>query len=151
MPRPLLGTMAESAAVGNVRRRKRGGLRRPPERASSADLALLVGRAEILTPDEAASILKLPTNTIVQLCARGDIPGARKVGRRWRFPAAGIASTFEVRGDRSDDAGLQERQAQVEGSDLVAGPLPGLDRAGEEVRRRRVRGPDAGGVRDTRG
>jgi len=42
---------------------------------------------EILTTEEVAKHLKLPPSTIVLLCARGEIPGARKVGRRWRIPA----------------------------------------------------------------
>lgn len=50
---------------------------------------------EILTPDQAAERLQVPTKTVILLCARGEIPGARKVGRRWRIPAWGIARMFE--------------------------------------------------------
>ena len=36
---------------------------------------------DVLTPDEAAALLKVPRRTVVALCARGDLVGAAKVGR----------------------------------------------------------------------
>jgi len=53
----------------------------------------------LLTPDDAAAILRVPVRTVVQLCAQGRIPGAAKVGRRWRIPEAGLGRMFP-------DAGL---------------------------------------------
>jgi hypothetical protein len=38
--------------------------------------------------------LKLSPKTVKALCARGDIPGARKVGRRWRIPSWGVEAMF---------------------------------------------------------
>lgn len=45
---------------------------------------------DLLTPEDAAEILRVPVRTVVQLCAQGRIPGAAKVGRRWRIPRAGL-------------------------------------------------------------
>jgi excisionase family DNA binding protein len=39
---------------------------------------------DVLTPGEAAAVLKLPVKTITQLCRQGRVPGAAKVGRQWR-------------------------------------------------------------------
>lgn len=40
---------------------------------------------EVLTCDEVARLLKLRPKTVMDLCAKGDIPCARKVGGRWRI------------------------------------------------------------------
>jgi excisionase family DNA binding protein len=39
---------------------------------------------EILTADEAATLLKVSTKTVLKLARDGDLP-AQKVGRAWRF------------------------------------------------------------------
>ncbi len=49
---------------------------------------------EVLTPEEAAKILKVSPRTVVDLCAAGRIPRAAKIGRRWRIPADGLADLF---------------------------------------------------------
>lgn len=45
---------------------------------------------KMLTPEAVAKVLDVPTRTVHLLCQRGDIPGARKCGRRWRVPRWGI-------------------------------------------------------------
>lgn len=45
---------------------------------------LLDQEDEVLTPDEAAGLLKLSTKTVLRHARRGELPGA-KVGRVWRF------------------------------------------------------------------
>ncbi|MBX3161880.1 MAG: helix-turn-helix domain-containing protein [Deltaproteobacteria bacterium] len=64
----------------------------------------------MLTPEEAAHLLKLPRKTVVALCARGDIPGARKVGRQWRVPRWALAAMFR----RSDDGQQTEEYRDVD-------------------------------------
>lgn len=43
--------------------------------------------AMTLTTPEAAAALGLSERQVQQLAAHGQIPGAAKVGRDWRFPA----------------------------------------------------------------
>ncbi|MDE0497516.1 MAG: helix-turn-helix domain-containing protein [Acidimicrobiaceae bacterium] len=45
---------------------------------------LLDGEDEVLTPDEAAELLKLSKKTVLRHAQRGELPAA-KVGRVWRF------------------------------------------------------------------
>lgn len=45
----------------------------------------------VLTPEEAAEILKVSPKTVVQLCREGRIPGAKKIGRRWRMLSTYVA------------------------------------------------------------
>jgi excisionase family DNA binding protein len=45
---------------------------------------------DVWTPDDVAMYLKVPKRTIVQLRAQGRLPGAFKVGRRWRLARAAI-------------------------------------------------------------
>ena len=59
----------------------------------------------ILTPDEVAEILKVPRRTVICLCARGDLPGARKAGRCWRVPESAIARFFAA--PEQDDQELE--------------------------------------------
>lgn len=48
---------------------------------------------DILTPEEAASFLKMPVKRILALAKRGEIP-AKKIGREWRFKASEIVKLF---------------------------------------------------------
>lgn len=45
---------------------------------------------EIFTPEQVAERLRLrgkdPVRAVVRMCAAGQLPGARKVGRTWRVP-----------------------------------------------------------------
>jgi excisionase family DNA binding protein len=43
------------------------------------------GRNEVMNGDEAAIFLKMPKSTLLKLCSEGQLPGAIKVGRQWRF------------------------------------------------------------------
>jgi hypothetical protein len=67
---------------------------------------------ELLEPDDVAEVLKIPRKTAVALCRRGDIPGAKKVGREWRVPAWGLQQMFEKPKEKLDDD-LQAEQHQV--------------------------------------
>ncbi len=51
---------------------------------------------EVWTVEEFAARVKLPSSTIRDLCARGDIPGARKLGRQWRIPSTALGVLFAV-------------------------------------------------------
>ena len=42
----------------------------------------------MLTPETVAQKLSVTPATIRNMCDRGDIPGARKVGRQWRIPVS---------------------------------------------------------------
>ncbi len=55
------------------------------------EAGLVVGRAtlredapEILTPGEAAALLRIDTEQLVAAAAAGDVPG-RRIGSEWRF------------------------------------------------------------------
>jgi len=52
----------------------------PTEAQSPADQRHLLLRFE-----EARQLLRLSRNTVYSLAARGELPGARKVGKEWRF------------------------------------------------------------------
>src|SRR5262245_11390511 len=100
----------------------------------------MIAIPDILTPDEAAELIKVPRRTILLMCERQDLVGARKAGRQWRIPRWSIDQYF---GRRSgDDAGLQEGR-QVEGADLAPGSPERLDRRGNEEGRGGVRGSRA--------
>src|SRR5262245_14110441 len=51
---------------------------------------------DVLTPQQVAELLQVPVKTVIQLCARGAIPLARKVGRRRRMPRRGLDLMFNV-------------------------------------------------------
>jgi excisionase family DNA binding protein len=99
---------------------------------------------QVLTPEEAAAIVKLPVKTVRELCARGEIP-ARKMGRRWRIPAWFVDALFgkpepgpahvaaprggPVRGSTAMSGRAQRRVAKTRRSDFLAF-ADGLDRKG---------------------
>lgn len=49
----------------------------------------------VLTVDEVAARLRLSPRTIQKLAARGDLPGAGKIGGTYRFDAAKIYALFD--------------------------------------------------------
>ena len=55
----------------------------PPARCSVKPQ--YAAQSERGTAKQAAAILGVPTRTIQDLAARGEIPGAAKLGRRWTF------------------------------------------------------------------
>jgi excisionase family DNA binding protein len=69
-------------------------------------------RDRVLTPDEFAREVKLPRKTVVMLCARGDIPGARKLGRCWRIPASAIDSLFDAQSPGGGGASSEAPRAE---------------------------------------
>ena len=103
---------------------------------------------EVLTLDEAATLLKVSDTTVYQLTRSGELP-ARKVGREWRFlrsrllawlaePGAGSGSA-EPAGVVQLDAGGGEYKVE-NGQEYIALWLPmsredkarQLDKAGRE-------------------
>jgi excisionase family DNA binding protein len=50
----------------------------------------------VLTPEEVAERMKLAPKTVLLLCRRGELPGARKAGRRWRIPEHALAAYFSA-------------------------------------------------------
>jgi excisionase family DNA binding protein len=54
---------------------------------------------EILTAEEAATLLKVSSKTVLKLARDGELP-AQKVGRAWRFSRAELVSHVAA-GDRS--------------------------------------------------
>ena len=45
----------------------------------------------LLTPTEAAARLSVHPKTLTRAAGAGRVPGARRVGRHWRFEPAGLA------------------------------------------------------------
>jgi excisionase family DNA binding protein len=73
---------------------------------------------DLLTPTEAATILKVSPKLVSCLCARGELPGARKVGRFWRIPEATLTEYFAAGSAKdapaSDDAEEPEPKPVVQ-------------------------------------
>jgi len=65
------------------------------------------GTADVLTPTDAALVLRVPTKTIVELCRRGEV-AARKVGRRWRIPRWAVEDFFSAVDRRSATSSAPE-------------------------------------------
>ena len=53
-----------------------------------------------ITPEEAASYLRLDRTTVYRLIDSGEIP-ARRIGRQWRIPKAELDSMLETTKDAS--------------------------------------------------
>lgn len=43
-----------------------------------------------LTPEQVGEVLQLPKRIVEELCRAGEIPGAKKFGRRWRIPPSAV-------------------------------------------------------------
>ena len=54
---------------------------------------------EILTAEEAATLLKVSSKTVLKLARDGELP-AQKVGRAWRFCRTELVA-YVAQGDRS--------------------------------------------------
>lgn len=55
---------------------------------------------EILTADEAATLLKVSSKTVLKLARDGELP-AQKVGRAWRFCRSELVA-YVAHGDRAN-------------------------------------------------
>ncbi len=51
---------------------------------------------QIITPDEAASLVGLSGRTIRRLCADGKIPNCAQLGRQWRINRASLLQLFGI-------------------------------------------------------
>jgi excisionase family DNA binding protein len=72
-------------------------------RAHLTDDGLVIGRValredpdEVLTPAEAARLLKLDEPALIDAAARGELPGRRLAGE-WRFSRAGLLAWLDPR------------------------------------------------------
>jgi len=59
------------------------------------------------SPEEVAEYLSVSPETIRNLCRRGDIPGARQVGRQWRIPRSYVESNPTVTEEENPDKKLK--------------------------------------------
>jgi len=57
---------------------------------------------EIVTVEELASRLKVPSSTIEELARKGKLPGAFRVGKHWRFDLDLLRATLPTA--RDEDA-----------------------------------------------
>jgi excisionase family DNA binding protein len=57
---------------------------------------------EVLTPVEAQELLRVSRNTMYDLLRRGQVPGARRLGRSYRIHRATLISWLGQGGDLSD-------------------------------------------------
>ncbi len=55
------------------------------------------------SPEEVADYLSVSPETIRNLCRRGEIPGARQVGRQWRIPRSYVESNPSVSDEQPKD------------------------------------------------
>jgi hypothetical protein len=74
----LAATVADRVLLGLRDQRREETSRRKPRS--------LPDGGEILSPDDVAGILSIPTKTVIALCAQGRLQGSFKAGRRWRIP-----------------------------------------------------------------
>ncbi|MBN8614881.1 MAG: helix-turn-helix domain-containing protein [Deltaproteobacteria bacterium] len=110
-------------------------------------MSATLGPDDVLTPDEAGRILKIPPKTIVQLCREGRMPTARKVGRQWRILRRGLAMLFD---GGEDDADLLEGQGHLAGGDRGERSAQGLRAPWQPQGRDGVRGAHPRGARGVR-
>jgi len=84
----------------------------PPTVDAKPDVPLApvapVSPPEILTVDEAAAILRVNRKTLYELASRGEIPGARRVGRILRLSRRVLIDWIEGAG--SDDRNRSRRR-----------------------------------------
>jgi excisionase family DNA binding protein len=89
-----------------------------------------LARIPELTPKQVAYFVQVPEKTIVALCAQGRIPGAKKIGRRWRVNTKSFLQwceqpTAEVSHEhaRSETWGVERRNlaSRPETNDHVSG------------------------------
>lgn len=71
------------------------------------------GTPSWLTLDEAAAQLSLNRETVRLLAVRGDLPGAKKFGNRWRIPATALEPEVQV--EKSLIAPLNNRSRALQG------------------------------------
>lgn len=66
------------------------GVETPTSSALDAESVSVDALPEILTVDEAAQLLRLNRKTVYEALARGEIPGARRIGRSYRIARAAL-------------------------------------------------------------
>jgi excisionase family DNA binding protein len=86
---PLLDDVEEAAATSRL---DPASLRAPVQNDTAA-------YAEFLTADELAVLLRLNRKTVYDALARGDIPGARRIGGTYRILRSAVLAWF-ARQDR---------------------------------------------------
>ena len=81
--------------------------------ANVRERATLAVMARDLSDREVARELGKHPRTIQRWCLAGDLPGARKVGCRWRIPAADVRATRVGEDGGADDVERELRAARV--------------------------------------
>ncbi len=63
---------------------------------------------DYLTTEEVCALLKLSDRTVYDLCRKGKLPGAAKVGGVWRVERAVLVAWLKAGGDADFGRKLQE-------------------------------------------
>lgn len=74
------------------------------------------------TADDIAEWLEVPRRTVIYMAIRGEIPGARKLGRRWFFPPVLQLARMMFPEDRDGCVGdVDSKPGKVEDPGTVGG------------------------------
>ena len=73
----------------------------PPRNEAGADGEARSGTQIFLTVDELAALLRVNRKTVYEALARGEIPGARKVGNTYRILREAVIVWFTSANDRA--------------------------------------------------
>ena len=80
------------------------GVSTPSEDAANTEATGAEAPSPVLTVDEVAVLLRLNRKTVYQALARGEIPGALRIGRSYRIARSALLAWLadgQVRGSRS--------------------------------------------------
>jgi len=77
-------TSPSSSVVADV------GVETPTSSAADGGPVAVDALPEILTADEVAQLLRLNRKTVYEALARGEIPGARRIGRTYRIARSAL-------------------------------------------------------------
>ncbi len=76
----------------------------------ATETAVTAEPAHLLTPTEAAGLLRMNISTLYPLLARGVIPGARKVGGVWRISRRVLLESFTGNASSRSTFGEQDER-----------------------------------------
>ncbi len=98
------------------------------------ELALAVMARDLSDTEVARELGKHP-RTIQRWCKAGALPGARKLGRSWRIPAADVRATRVAQANGADDVERELRAARVVCEQLKQEMDVAIDRRAAPVER----------------